>query len=203
MRKVITSLALGMIVFHGAWADPIKHIIQAYSYKSQNRDSIRRYIKQNVDPIGEYIKQNVVPASYAYQTRRDYSYNGINNDFIQRLKDVAFQYLGIPYRFGGNSRYGIDCSAFTMDVFKSLGISLPRTAEAQARYGKLVLHRLKPGDLLFFKDTYKPGISHVGIYIGNGKMIEASSVYGRVVVEDVLNDPYLVRHFAFARRILP
>ncbi|AEF19336.1 MULTISPECIES: C40 family peptidase [unclassified Hydrogenobaculum] len=202
MKKVLFAfgiLAFGVSISLG---DPIKRIINEYSnatYRVRNDDIIGDYIRQNID----YANRGFRPASYTYKTYgKSYSYKDINRNFIERLKEVAFQYLGIPYRFGGNSRYGIDCSAFTQDVFRQLGINLPRTAREQARLGKLVRHHLKPGDLLFFS-TYAPYPSHVGIYIGNGKMIEASSVYGRVIVDDVANDPYLTRHFLFAKRILP
>ncbi len=200
MKKIL--IAFGILMFGAGMSlgDPIKHIIREYANPN---------VGGRTDIIGEYIRQHVtfadgepIPASYTYESP-SYSYRGSYKNLVGKLKEVAFQYLGTPYRFGGNSRYGIDCSAFTQDVFRQLGINLPRTAEEQARYGKIVRHHLKPGDLLFFQDTYKPGISHVGIYIGNGKMIEASSVYGRVIIDDVANDPYLVRHFLFAKRVLP
>ncbi len=202
MRKI--TMVLGILAFGVSisFGDQIKNIIREYSNPAmaQRTDIIGDYIRENV----AYADGGVAPASYTYKTYRpSYSYGDVNRNFVERLKEIAFQYLGTPYRFGGNSRYGMDCSAFTQDVFRQLGINLPRTAAEQARLGKLVRHHLKPGDLLFFSDTYKPGISHVGIYIGNGKMIEASSVYGRVIVDDVANDPYLIRHFVFAKRILP
>ncbi|MGC9144380.1 C40 family peptidase [Hydrogenobaculum sp.] len=199
MRKILIAfgiLAFGISISLG---DPIKRIIYQYAYNTQKTDVIGEYIRQNIT----YADAGASPVSYTYKPYRpSYSYKDVNRNFIERLKEVAFQYLGIPYRFGGNSRYGMDCSAFTQDVFRQLGINLPRTAREQARLGKLVRHHLKPGDLLFFS-TYAPYPSHVGIYIGNGKMIEASSVYGRVIVDDVANDPYLIKHFLFAKRILP
>jgi cell wall-associated NlpC family hydrolase len=200
-KKALGIFAFSIMIFGAntnSFGDQIKQIINHYTkttYKTQ--DPIRQYIRENVANVGV-----VRPASYEYRSYGSYSYDKDTGNLMERLKEVAFQYLGIPYRFGGNSRYGLDCSAFTQDVFRQLGINLPRTAREQARLGKLVRHRLKPGDLLFFS-TYASYPSHVGIYIGNGKMIEASSVYGRVIVDDVANDPYLTRHFMFAKRILP
>jgi len=136
--------------------------------------------------------QNSPSYVYYYQERR--------RRIVRNILSYAYRFIGIPYKFGGNSINGIDCSAFVQDVFKAFGISLPRTAQEQARYGRLVMHHLKPGDLLFFKDTYKRGISHVGIYVGKGYMIDASSVAKRVVVEPVLQN-YLIYHFAFAKRL--
>ncbi len=119
---------------------------------------------------------------------------------VIRLYQIIQPLIGIPYKFGGTSINGLDCSAFTMIVFDNLGIPLPRTAREQAMYGKLELHRLRPGDLIFFH-TYAPYPSHVGIYLGDGYMAEASSRYGKVVVVPVLSQHFLVRRFLFAKRL--
>jgi cell wall-associated NlpC family hydrolase len=86
-----------------------------------------------------------------------------------------------------------------MKVFDKLGIKLPRTASEQAHVGKLSLN-LKPGDLLFFKTYRKNHPGHVGIYIGHGLMIDASSAYGKVVIEPI-NQPYFRKHFLFAKSL--
>ncbi|MEZ0338101.1 MAG: C40 family peptidase [Aquificaceae bacterium] len=112
---------------------------------------------------------------------------------------TALTYMERPYQFGGNDLYRMDCSAFVKRVFEVNGISLPRSTKEQAQVGVQVgLEDIKPGDLLFFS-TYRPGPSHVGIYIGNGKMVHASESRGITI--DRIDDPYWQRRFLFARRV--
>ena len=116
-----------------------------------------------------------------------------------RLSSLLF--YGTPYRFGGNSSHALDCSAFVQKVFRANGIELPRDSRAQAKYGyKVSLSELKPGDLLFFK-TYKRDVSHVGIYIGDGKMIHAARRGGGVKISSIY-DPYYIQRFLFAKRVI-
>jgi cell wall-associated NlpC family hydrolase len=91
--------------------------------------------------------------------------------------------LGVPYVFGGMSPGGFDCSGFVCYVFRQAGISLPRMADLQFDAVKHVSRsNLQTGDLVFFQ-TYAPGASHVGIYVGDGKFIHASSSRGISVAE--------------------
>ena len=114
---------------------------------------------------------------------------------------TAKNYLGTKYRFGGTTRKGIDCSGFTKAVMKKHGKKLPRTAEQQASAGKHVDKKnLKKGDLVFFKNTYKRGFSHVGIYIGKGKFIHASSAAKKVTISR-LDKPFYKSHYGGARRV--
>ena len=107
---------------------------------------------------------------------------------------VAMDYLGVPYKFGGSSLRGIDCSAYVQRVFRYFSIDLPRTAREQFKAGvKISKRELRIGDLLFFK-TYARYPSHVGIYIGEGKMIHASSRSKKVTISSI-NDPYYVRRY--------
>jgi hypothetical protein len=116
-----------------------------------------------------------------------------------RLSSLLF--YGTPYRFGGNSSHALDCSGFVQKVFRANGIELPRDSRAQAKYGyKVSLSELKPGDLLFFK-TYRRDVSHVGIYIGDGKMVHAATRGGRVMVSSI-NEPYYRQRFLFAKRVV-
>lgn len=113
-----------------------------------------------------------------------------------KIINTANQYLGTPYVFGGNSlTNGIDCSGFVQQVLKANGVSISRTTETQWNdTSRVKKEELQPGDLVFFKDTYKSGISHVGIYQGQGKFIHASTSKG-VTVSD-LNDEYFLKHWA-------
>jgi LysM repeat protein len=116
------------------------------------------------------------------------------------LEQAAFNFLSTPYRFGGNSRKGIDCSAFVQQVFREVDVDLPRSAREQFRVGaKIDRDELEKGDLIFFR-TYAKFPSHVGIYLGDGKMIHASSRSRRVVVTSI-NHPYYQKRFIGAKRI--
>lgn len=116
------------------------------------------------------------------------------------LQKSAYSFLGAKYRFGGNSRYALDCSSFTQQVFREQNVSLPRTAREQFRIGNEVPSGdLRRGDLVFFR-TYAPFASHVGIYLGNRKMIHASSTEHRVVISSMDTSYYLSRYLG-ARRI--
>jgi len=116
------------------------------------------------------------------------------------LEQAAFNYLSTPYRFGGNSRKGIDCSAFVQQVFREVEVDLPRSAREQFRVGaKIEREQMQKGDLLFFR-TYAKYPSHVGIYLGDGKMIHASSRSHRVVVTSI-DHPYYRQRFIGAKRI--
>ena len=96
----------------------------------------------------------------------------------RRIVASSMQYLGVPYVFGGTTPSGFDCSGYVRYVFANAGIYLPRTADAQYECGYPVsTSELVPGDLVFFS-TYEAGASHVGIYIGDGSFINASSSSG-------------------------
>ena len=101
-----------------------------------------------------------------------------SNVIGRRVVANSMQYLGVPYVFGGTTPSGFDCSGYVRYVFANAGIYLPRTADAQYECGYAVsTSELVPGDLVFFS-TYEAGPSHVGIYLGDGNFINASSSRG-------------------------
>ena len=108
----------------------------------------------------------------------------------------AAEYLGVPYLWGGTDpTKGLDCSGFTQLVYKSQGIDLPRVSAQQATAGRAVasLKDARPGDLLFFDySPTRPGIDHVGIYVGDGKMIAAPQP-GDVVKVQTVGQPTVIR----------
>lgn len=113
----------------------------------------------------------------------------------------ALSCRGVPYVRGGTGRGGFDCSGFTQYVYARQGVYLPRTAADQAGVGTRISRSdLRPGDLVFFAGTYKRGISHVGIYLGNGNFIHAPRSGTTVRVDD-LDSSYYRSHWAFGRRI--
>lgn len=116
------------------------------------------------------------------------------------LIQTALACRGMSYRRGGTSRGGFDCSGFTRYVFAKYGISLPHSSAAQAGRGASVSRgELKPGDLVFFQ-TYRRGISHVGIYVGNGNFVHAES-RGKGVSVDSLSSSYYAGRYRGARRV--
>ena len=108
---------------------------------------------------------------------------------VEELKEVSSKYLGVRYSYGGTSAKGFDCSGYVRHVFKELGItSLERTSSDMYSQGTSVKKsELEPGDLVFFNTSGKR-ISHVGIYIGSGKFIHASTSKG--VIKTSINDKY-------------
>ena len=117
----------------------------------------------------------------------------------RRLTSYALRYSGTPYVFGGTTPSGFDCSGYVRYVFAQLGISLPRTADAQYERGRSVGYsNLRPGDLVFF-ETYEPGPSHVGIFLGNGQFAHASSSQG--VRVDSRGSSYYANRYIGARRV--
>lgn len=122
-------------------------------------------------------------------------------DERQLFVRVAMGFLGAPYRLGGSSVRGLDCSAFVKKIYAFFNISLPRTAREQSRVGKRVARNdLEAGDLVFF-NTRRSSLGHVGIYIGNDEFVHAASGRSRAVKVDTLSKPYYDKHFVKAVRL--
>ncbi|WP_291963821.1 C40 family peptidase [Caloramator sp.] len=120
---------------------------------------------------------------------------------VEQVEDIAKSLLGVRYVYGGTTTNGLDCSGFVQYVYKKMGVVLPRTASQQARVGLAVSKdNLRKGDLVFF-ETVSAGISHVGIYLGNGKFIHASSTKKGVTISS-LNSGYYNERYRGAVRIL-
>ncbi|RPI99428.1 MAG: LysM peptidoglycan-binding domain-containing protein [Deltaproteobacteria bacterium] len=116
------------------------------------------------------------------------------------LVRVAKGFLDAPYRWGGSSVRGLDCSAFAKKIYGFFDIDLPRTAREQAQVGKYVPRNgLKEGDLVFFNT--RRAFGHVGIYIGNNKFVHASSGQEKKVRIDTLETPFYNKRFVRAVRI--
>lgn len=117
------------------------------------------------------------------------------------IRAAASRFLNIRYVLGGSGAGGIDCSAYTRAVFQQLGINLPRTARAQFGVGNSVARgNLQSGDLVFF-NTMGGGVSHVGVYLGNGQFANANSYNGRTMVES-MTTAYWATRYVGARRVL-
>lgn len=128
-------------------------------------------------------------------------------DLRQKVIEVAKQYIGAKYKFGATLADApdyFDCSSYTQLVFRKVGIELPRVSRDQAARGTTV-KSLTKGDLLFFTnyDLYSDGrVSHVGIYMGDGNMIHASTSKGVTITANVLSNPYWSKNYLFSKRII-
>lgn len=133
----------------------------------------------------------------------DYVKIGTSNALADQIVATAKEYLGTPYVWGGTSPKGFDCSGFVYYVYQQYGYQLQRRASLQyANNGVSVSKsQLQPGDLVFFSDSVDP-IGHVGIYIGNGNFIHASSGKGCVCITALEGSSYYVNHYAGAKRII-
>jgi hypothetical protein len=126
--------------------------------------------------------------------------NKANAANSSEIATYAEKFYGTPYKFGGTSPDGFDCSGYIRYVFNKFNVNLPRTSADQFRVGTSVSKdNLMPGDLVFFANTYKSGISHTGIYLGNNEFISAKSQ--GVLKANLKTDPYWATRYAGAKRI--
>lgn len=118
-----------------------------------------------------------------------------------RLLAEADSWLGVPYKYGGEDRDGVDCSALVLKVFdRSLQLKMPRNSRKQYDFCAPVDRtRIVPGDLVFFSTPSSGEVGHVGIYVGDGNMVHASSSRG-VTVSNI-DEPYFVKHYRGAGRV--
>jgi cell wall-associated NlpC family hydrolase len=120
-------------------------------------------------------------------------------DEVQLFVKVATGFIGAPYRFGGSSLKGIDCSSFVQKIYRIFDVTLPRNAAQQSKVGiNITRENLTEGDLVFFHTNRSLG--HVGIYIGNNEFVHASSK-SKVVRIDSLDTPYYQKRFQRAVRV--
>ncbi|MEG1878202.1 MAG: SH3 domain-containing C40 family peptidase [Pseudoflavonifractor sp.] len=139
---------------------------------------------------GPSSRSNAAPAAAA------------TSDLGQQIVDYAKQFMGVPYVYGANGPKSFDCSGFTKYVYAHFGYTLNRSATAQLSNGVSVSKsELQPGDLVFFKyNTSKP-VSHVGIYIGGGRFIHASTNQYEVQTDDLTSGHYN-RVYVYGRHII-
>ena len=157
------------------------------------------------------IASLVVPVGAARAQTFDAKPFASFSNSAQALRDSVVQMarsqIGKRYRTGGQTpERGFDCSGLVAYVMSALNLTVPRTAKQQAKQGLPLTKdtaQLLPGDLLTFGKTKKSPVSHVGIYVGDGKYIHASSVAGRVI-ESKIDRPYspLIKVWRGARRLL-
>ena len=124
----------------------------------------------------------------------------VSDAAADRAAANAVKMVGKPYRFGGATPAGFDCSGLVFFSYKQAGVTLPRSTDQQRDLSRHIRRAsLKRGDLVFFDQEGKKN-SHVGIYLGDGRFVHAPSS-GKHVRTDSLDSPYWKKHFSEARRL--
>ena len=118
------------------------------------------------------------------------------------LYDTVYEWIGVPYRYGGTTKHGVDCSGLTQQLYQeAYSITLPRTARQQWEITERISKdNLQEGDLVFFKSKRSPSGWHVGIYLGEGKFVHSPSRKDKVKISN-LNDNYYNKMYKGAGRI--
>ncbi len=160
-----------------------------------NRD---KEYKNEITPISNNIEV-VSYGSYRPQMYKD------TTALVNSIEAEAKSFLGTRYVWGATGPTKFDCSGFTQWVYRDAGINIPRVSRDQAKVGEYVsFNNLRKGDMIFF-DTkkHKKGIvTHVGIYLGNGNFIHASSAAKQVIVYNFNDKPYYKERFLWGRRVV-
>ena len=142
-------------------------------------------------------------ARFSASKENDHDATDSAQDFTQKssiLDDFIKQWLNTPYKYGGMSRSGVDCSGFSSIVLLEVfGVRIPRMAEEQYKNGTKIRDNWRtPGDLVFFKNIRGHGIDHVGIFLGQNRFAHASESSG-VVISDLEEDHYRKRYVGACR----
>ena len=165
------------------------------------------YASRHDDPVGQMLEEKgLIDTRAILEAARETHERATAKvrDWASDLVISSMTYLGVPYRFGGNSQdTGFDCSGFTSHIYQHvLGIKLPRRASEQAAMSGLHpvdAADLKPGDLVFFNTLRRP-FSHVGIYLCDSRFVHAPSRGGKVEIVD-MSDRYWQTRYNGARRL--
>jgi len=164
-------------------------------------------VQENNLPMARtYPVQEQHVEQIAYQPRR------VNNAYIENhltvvngIEDSAKQLLGIKYVWGATGPSTYDCSGFTQKIYRDAGINIPRVSRDQARVGQYIAYNnLRRGDMVFFDTKKKRSgiVSHVGIYLGAGNFIHASSAAKKIVIYNFNNKTFYKKRFLWGRRVI-
>jgi len=181
-----------------------QHSFLDLKVKMTNETRKRTLLESQIQLTKSQILQIQLETQQAEQLMRNQAYvqsakRSLVNVNSSDLIKFAEGFMGLPYVWGGTGTSGFDCSGFTQYVYAHFGDNLYRTSEQQFAEGvPITQSQLQPGDLVFFS-TYAPGASHVGIYIGNGLMVDSEDVG---VAIDGINNSYWGPKYIGARRVI-
>lgn len=146
----------------------------------------------------EALKDKAIEAQLAKERLIETNPSDKGQAIYKKAIEIAKTYLGVPYLFGGNTPDGFDCSGFVRYVYANAGLDILRkSSEDYFMQDTTKVKNPVPGDLVFFKHTYKAGVSHMGIYLGDGKFIHAGN--DGVEISNVSAD-YWKKHFVAYKR---
>jgi len=184
-----------------------------FSACSTKQDNIKKKSVYNIMGITTPIAETSIPSvspdveyiSYAQQPPA-FHYPQMNTtQTLNAIEWKAKSFLGVPYVWGATGPSKFDCSGFTQWVYRDAGINIPRVSRDQARVGQYVaFNNLQRGDMMFFttKKSQPGQVTHVGIYLGQGNFIHASSVGKKVVIYNLNKKPFYKNHFLWGRRVV-
>lgn len=192
----LRTLAMSLIILfsigtfssgYAAWDDGYEDFILK---AIQNEEQKTERLEKAIEGLREKAKEEEMRALFG---------DWISLEERTRFIRVVVAMIGTPYKYGGNSMRGTDCSQFTQIMYKLFDVNLPRTTAKQFLIGKPVDRaHLEEGDLVFFNGSEKP--LHVGIYVGGGRFVHASSM-AKAARVDFLDTPWQFKHFIGGVRI--
>lgn len=194
--KTMTLLVAGLaILFSGT-------LCHGNVYSFQDESGVLHFT--NITPVNKKYRTVI----YAARPQRSFSDGQQRRSLLaadrKELVFVARTYLGSPYKLGGNTTTGIDCSGFVKQVFSAFDVKLPRTAREQFHAGTPIEKKdLVAGDLVFFRSPKSKEASHVGIFLDDDRFIHATTRNGGGVRIDSVSDEYYSRTFLGASRLVP